>query len=79
MDPDTYAPFLFHPDTGMEITPHEFCERYVEAFGKEAGELNRSFLFLFRKLFIYFHIPFRSRTDYRPVAGLKNQCQRSIP
>lgn len=38
IDPDSYAPFLFHPETGDEILPQEFCERYVEATGKEAGE-----------------------------------------
>lgn len=37
MDPDTFAPFLFHQDTGEECLPQEFCERYVEAVGKEAG------------------------------------------
>ena len=37
-DPDSYAPFLFNPETGDDIEPREFCERYVEAVGKEAGE-----------------------------------------
>ena len=33
----SYAPFLFNPETGSEIAPQEFCERFVEACGKEAG------------------------------------------
>jgi ubiquitin thioesterase protein OTUB1 len=36
-DSTTYAPFLFDPETGDEVSPREFCERYVEAVGKEAG------------------------------------------
>lgn len=36
-EPETFAPFLYHPETGDEILPQEFCERYVEACGKEAG------------------------------------------
>ncbi|EJD04980.1 cysteine proteinase [Fomitiporia mediterranea MF3/22] len=38
-DPISYAPFLLHPETGAEITPQEFCERYVEASGKEADHV----------------------------------------
>ncbi|THH04710.1 hypothetical protein EW145_g5318 [Phellinidium pouzarii] len=30
-DPEAYAPFLFHPESGDEIVPQEFCEHYVEA------------------------------------------------
>lgn len=37
-----YAPFLFHPETGSEISPQEFCERFVEACGKEAGAPHHS-------------------------------------
>ena len=36
-DPLSYAPFLFHPETGTEIAPQKFCEGFVEACGKEAG------------------------------------------
>ncbi|KAI0691111.1 peptidase C65 Otubain-domain-containing protein [Cytidiella melzeri] len=36
---DSYAPFLFHPETGQDIAPQEFCERFVEATGKEAGNV----------------------------------------
>ena len=32
-----YAPFLLNPETGEEIPPQQFCERFVEACGKEAG------------------------------------------
>ncbi|THH09672.1 hypothetical protein EW145_g1856 [Phellinidium pouzarii] len=38
-DPEAYAPFLFHPESGDEIVPQEFCERYVEACGKEADHV----------------------------------------
>ena len=37
-DPDSYEPFLFDPETGFEIAARPFCEKYVEACGKEAGE-----------------------------------------
>ena len=37
-DPETYEPFLFNPETGDDVTPQEFCERFVEACGKEAGK-----------------------------------------
>ena len=40
-DPNTYSPFLFNPETGEDIEPREFCERYVEAVGKEAGKFNQ--------------------------------------
>ena len=36
-DPDEYAPFLFHPETGEPMGTREFCEHFVEAVGKEAG------------------------------------------
>ena len=36
-DPDSYAPFLSHPETGELMEPREFCENFVEAVGKEAG------------------------------------------
>ncbi|KAI5118472.1 hypothetical protein M0805_003733 [Coniferiporia weirii] len=38
-DPEAYAPFLFHPESGDDIAPQEFCERYVEACGKEADHV----------------------------------------
>ena len=38
IDPDSYAPFLFHPDTGESMQPREFCEYFVDAWGKEAGQ-----------------------------------------
>ena len=40
MDEDSYAPFLIHPEIGEPIPPREFCENFVEACGKEAGELS---------------------------------------
>ena len=36
-DPQSYADFLFHPETGAAMEPRDFCERFVEASGKEAG------------------------------------------
>ncbi|KAL0579386.1 hypothetical protein V5O48_002611 [Marasmius crinis-equi] len=39
LDPDSYAPFLFHPETGEPMEVREFCEHFVEATGKEAGKL----------------------------------------
>ena len=37
-DPDEYAPFLFHPEIGEPMGTREFCEHFVEAVGKEAGD-----------------------------------------
>ena len=36
-DPDAFAPFLFHPELGIQMEPREFCENFVESVGKEAG------------------------------------------
>ena len=36
-NPD-YAAFLFHPETGDQMDPENFCNNFVEAVGKEAGE-----------------------------------------
>jgi len=38
-DPDSYEPFLFHPELGEALTPREFCESLVEAVGKEADHV----------------------------------------
>lgn len=38
-DPNEYAPFLFHPEIGIQLEPREFCEAFVEAVGKEAGKV----------------------------------------
>ncbi|TFK96967.1 peptidase C65 Otubain-domain-containing protein [Pterulicium gracile] len=38
-DPDTYSPFLFHPEAGVELEPREFCEAFVEATGREADHV----------------------------------------
>jgi ubiquitin thioesterase protein OTUB1 len=37
-DPGYFAPFLFHPDLGEPMGTREFCENFVEAVGKEAGQ-----------------------------------------
>lgn len=39
-DEDNYAPFLFHPEIGDQLAPREFCENFVEACGKEAGNVS---------------------------------------
>ena len=36
-NPD-YAGFLLHPETGEQLDPENFCNNFVEAVGKEAGE-----------------------------------------
>lgn len=47
-EPETYEPFLTHPDTGEKIGVKDFCRIVVEVLGKEAGKHNTSFLFIFR-------------------------------
>ena len=36
-DPESFEPFLFHPDLGEPLSIRDFCEGFVEAVGKEAG------------------------------------------
>jgi len=43
-DPDTYAPFLFHPETFEAISIRDFCESSVEAMGREADHVQMSAL-----------------------------------
>ncbi|KAF4568356.1 hypothetical protein EYR40_010241 [Pleurotus pulmonarius] len=43
-DPDEYAPFLFHPEIGIQLEPREFCEAFVEAVGKEADHVQMTAL-----------------------------------
>lgn len=38
-DVDTYAPFLFHPETGEPLEPVQFCQHFVEAVDKEADHV----------------------------------------
>ncbi|EIM84270.1 cysteine proteinase [Stereum hirsutum FP-91666 SS1] len=38
-DPDSYEPFLFHPELGYQMKPIEFCNTQVEATGKEADHV----------------------------------------
>lgn len=35
---ETYAPFLFHPETGDPLDMRAFCENFVEAVDREAGK-----------------------------------------
>lgn len=37
-EPETYEPFLTHPDTGETMGVRDFCRIVVEVMGKEAGE-----------------------------------------
>jgi len=43
-DPEEYAPFLFHPETGEPMGTREFCEHFVEAVGKEADHVQMTAL-----------------------------------
>ena len=38
-DPSTYEPFLVHPEANVQMETHDFCIQFVEAVGREAGEL----------------------------------------
>ena len=37
-EPEKYADVLFHPELDEPMELREFCENFVEAVGKEAGE-----------------------------------------
>jgi ubiquitin thioesterase protein OTUB1 len=59
-EPETYEPFLTHPDTGETMGVKEFCKAVVEVLGKEAGEAEFlplpayvSRVLLISKLFLY--------------------------
>jgi ubiquitin thioesterase protein OTUB1 len=43
-DPESYEPFLFDPETAEPMAAREFCERFVEATGKEAGQTQSAFV-----------------------------------
>jgi ubiquitin thioesterase protein OTUB1 len=38
-DPDTFEPFLFHPETGDPLPIRNFCEGFVEAADREADHV----------------------------------------
>ncbi|KZS95353.1 cysteine proteinase [Sistotremastrum niveocremeum HHB9708] len=38
-DPDSYAPFLVHPEADIPLEVREFCEGFVEAIGREADHV----------------------------------------
>lgn len=38
-DPESFEPFLFHPDLGEPLSIRDFCEGFVEAVGKEADHV----------------------------------------
>ncbi|KII84082.1 hypothetical protein PLICRDRAFT_118324 [Plicaturopsis crispa FD-325 SS-3] len=60
-DPDSYAPFLFHPELGIQMEPREFCESFVEAVGKEADHVQ--IIALSRALEINVHIAYLDGRD----------------
>lgn len=39
LDPETFAAFLFHPETGEPMEIRQFCEHFVEASNKEADHV----------------------------------------
>jgi len=43
-DPDSYLPYIFDPETGDDISLLDFCQRHVEACGKEADNVQISAL-----------------------------------
>ncbi|KAK0478746.1 cysteine proteinase [Armillaria novae-zelandiae] len=44
IDPDAFAPFLFHPELGEPMEVREFCEHFVEAVNKEADHVQMTAL-----------------------------------
>ncbi|KAE9406118.1 cysteine proteinase [Gymnopus androsaceus JB14] len=44
LDPDNYAPFLFHPELGEQMEVREFCEHFVDATGREADHVQMTAL-----------------------------------
>ncbi|KAJ3986939.1 peptidase C65 Otubain-domain-containing protein [Lentinula detonsa] len=44
LDPDNFAPFLFHPELGEPMEVREFCEHFVDAAGKEADHVQMTAL-----------------------------------
>ncbi|KAJ3798901.1 cysteine proteinase [Lentinula aff. detonsa] len=44
LDPDNFAPFLFHPELGEPMEIREFCEHFVDAAGKEADHVQMTAL-----------------------------------
>ncbi|CAL1697925.1 unnamed protein product [Somion occarium] len=44
LDPEEYAPFLFHPEIGEPMETVTFCENFVEAVGKEADHVQMTAL-----------------------------------
>ncbi|TFY76962.1 hypothetical protein EWM64_g7052 [Hericium alpestre] len=38
-DPESYEPFLIHPELGEPVPTRDFCEAFVEAIGKEADHV----------------------------------------
>ncbi|KAF9074493.1 cysteine proteinase [Rhodocollybia butyracea] len=44
LDPDNFAPFLFHPELGEMMEVREFCEHFVDATGKEADHVQMTAL-----------------------------------
>ncbi|KAH8833775.1 cysteine proteinase [Flagelloscypha sp. PMI_526] len=71
-DPETFAPFLLHPDFQIPIPPREFCENFVEATGKEADHVQMAALAKILKVnFDIAYLDGRSSTniDFVPFRG----------
>ncbi|KAJ3937698.1 MAG: peptidase C65 Otubain-domain-containing protein [Lentinula lateritia] len=44
LDPENFAPFLFHPELGEPMEIRDFCEHFVDATGKEADHVQMTAL-----------------------------------
>lgn len=80
---EDYAPFLFHPETGEDIAPQDFCERFVEATGKEAGALRvqkHIFSVKLRSIKLIGAVcTSRPHPDHRPHQSPQDQYPSGIP
>jgi hypothetical protein len=82
-EPETYEPFLTHPDTGETMGVKEFCKAVVEVLGKEAGEAQSlplptyvSRVLLIPKLFFSLH---RSCATDGHLASVQSEPEDCVP
>jgi hypothetical protein len=81
-EPETYEPFLTHPDTGEIIGVKDFCKSVVEVLGKEAGEHSPPFsLPSFKVLLIskFFLLLYRPCAIDRHLASAQSELEDCIP
>jgi hypothetical protein len=71
---DTYAPFLFHPETGEPMDTNQFCSHFVEAVDKEAGKRHT----LTSRADLIVEKNDRPCPNYCLVTSYEGQCQGSI-